>query len=107
MAKPEPLLSYLTRTVGVWRAAKVAGYMVCWGIYASQRPDERHTVAGCGEFWRRSEATMWREQREFRKAFPEEENPERIWVLAELKQQKNREKATAELLLQSRSWASI
>lgn len=108
MAKPEPLLTYLTRTVGVWKAAKVGGYIVAWGIYAQKRPDERHTVDGCGEYWNRSRATMWREQKEFRKAFPDEQDPERIWLLcaAEL-DRKNREKATAQLLVMSRPWAAI
>lgn len=104
MPKEETLLAYLTRTVGVWKAAKVGGYIAAWGIYAQNRPDERHTVEKCGEFWKRSNASMWRDQREFHKAFPNEENPERIWQLAAVQQQKNREKATADLLVVTRSW---
>lgn len=108
MAKSELLVTYLARTVGVWKAAKVAGYIAAWGIYVRQRPDEKHTVAGCGDYWRRSEASMWREQREFHKAFPAEKNPDRIWASVEVEMdQRNRERATAQLLATSKPWATI
>jgi hypothetical protein len=107
-AKPELLISYLARTVGVWKAAKVGGYIAAWGIYSEMRPDERHTVAGCGEYWRRSEASMWREQRLFHLAFPDELNPDRLWTLTKANaDRKNRDKATADLLSMSRPWASM
>jgi hypothetical protein len=106
--KPELLLTYLARTVGIWKASRVGGYIAAWGIYARSRPDERHTVAGCGEYWRRSEASMWREQKLFRTAFPDEQNPDRIWSLVEAEiDRRSREKATADLLATTRAWGAI
>jgi hypothetical protein len=108
----ELLVSFLARKVGVWRAAKVAGYIAAWGIYSQSLsdPDQRRTLDGCGKFWRRSESSMLREQKEFRKAFPDEDNPERIWQLCrqqDVARKLSREKVTADLLVMNRNWAAL
>jgi hypothetical protein len=107
MAKSEPLLAYLTRTVGIWRAAKVGGYIAAWGLYSdSLDPGARRSIEGCGDYWRRSHASMWREHRLFHEAFPDEANPERIWQSCKAEaDRKSREKATRDLLLIDRNWS--
>lgn len=110
MAKQELLVSYLARTVGVWRAVKVAGYIAAWGMYSESLsdPEWRRTIAGCGEFWRRSESSMLRDQRGFHEAFPGEDNPERLWQMCKAHADlKSRDRATADLLGLQLDWAAV
>jgi len=106
--QPEPLVNYLQRTVGVWRAAKVAGFIVAWGIYSDSLPKgEPRDIVDCGRYWRRSRASIYREQQEFRKAFPDHDTPEELWHQCKQAHadRKSREKATADLLVLRRDWA--
>jgi hypothetical protein len=76
----ESLLQFLIVRVGIFKAAKVAGYIVAWGLYSDSLADgEVPSVEGCGRWWRRSRPSIYREHAVFRKAFPNEVNPERLW----------------------------
>lgn len=78
--KKRTLLRVAVANVGLRRGYGAVGFIVCWGIveYALGRTP---TVEEYADWWNESRSTVYRQQANFRKAFPGETTPARIVAL--------------------------
>lgn len=77
-ARPKTLLELIyDRTGSMRQTLKVGMTVTCWAIVRQDlgRAPYVHEYA---DWWKVSERTAWREMATFSKAFPEEENPDRL-----------------------------
>jgi hypothetical protein len=72
------LIVYLVGQLGLKDAIKVASFIVAWGAVARslgrQPTKEEYTV-----HWKESQATYYRELARFKKVWPEDVDPDRVW----------------------------
>lgn len=108
----DTLLKFLISKVGVLKAAKIAGFIAAWGMYSeSIEEGGKATIYGCGQFWKRSQASMYREIGLFRRAFPDDHDPERVWQLSKAqvveRQKAKSDQAAGELLEVRMDWGRV
>lgn len=84
MAKREALLLHLYRELGFRDGTRAAEFIVSWGIYSDATILEKGnalSMDGYSRFWKESQATSYRGLRAFRRAFPDDTYPDRVWRL--------------------------
>ena len=81
MAKTEALLLYLYRKVGFRDALRAAEFLTAWGVYVDSESPEKPSVEGYAKYWKESIATAYRGLAAFRRAFPDDRYPDRVWGL--------------------------
>lgn len=90
------LASVAFLNAGIRAGSRAVSALICWGIVADslgREPSHEEVWT----YWRTSKATHYRDQAAFRKAFPGETSPQRLWLLVrgEIKS-RDRVGATAE-----------
>lgn len=104
MAREQTLLEYVNSRVGLFRATKVASFIVAWGIYSEKSGDDPLSVKGYAAYWRMSLANAYKERDVFRIAFPDDQTPDRLWSLfragyrAKVAESRRADKLSAQLL---------
>jgi hypothetical protein len=68
--------------LGVRQGFKACLYVAMWGVAAEGIGHAPASPGEVAEYWGRSQATLYRGQVAFRKAFSPELTPERLWLLA-------------------------
>jgi hypothetical protein len=76
-----PVGVMVVRKVGWRQGLRALTYVVAWGI-AADREGRALTVEEYADYWKESRATAYREFQAFRRVWPKEENPARIWGMA-------------------------
>lgn len=72
------LVVFLVSKVGIKDATKVGTFIVQWGTVARKLRREPTWPEYCA-YWKESRATYYRALRLYRKVWPEDENPQRVW----------------------------
>lgn len=80
MAQPT-LFDVARHNAGLRGAMKALTYMLCWGMVRDDLGRDP-TIEEYSEWWKESVRTAYRHQAEFRRAFPNEENPSRLLDIA-------------------------
>lgn len=74
----QSLLQAAQSRVGLRRAFKALTFMAAWDHARRQLRRETLTLQEYGEWWKDSPATCYRQQANFREAFPGEKTPDRL-----------------------------
>lgn len=74
----QALVVFLVAKVGMKEAIKVATFIVQWGTVARKLRREPSWPEYCA-YWGESRATYFRALRLYRKVWPEDKNPQRVW----------------------------
>lgn len=73
-----PVSVMVVKKVGWRQGLRALTYVAAWGI-ASDAEGRSLTVEEYGDYWKESRATAYREFQAFRRVWPNEETPARIW----------------------------
>lgn len=72
------MVVFLVSKVGMKNAINVATFLVQWGTVA-RRMHREPTITDYMVYWKCSEATYYRQLRQFRKVWPDDKSPHRRW----------------------------
>ncbi len=73
-----PLVTFLVSKVGMRDAIKVGAFLVQWGIVSRELEREPTYDEYC-EYWGESRATYFRTLRLYRRVWPNDRTPQRVW----------------------------
>lgn len=79
-----PLVTFLVHKVGMRDAIKVATFIVQWGTVARKYKREPTWPEYCA-YWGESKATYFRDLARYRRVWPGDANPQRVWMWVESK----------------------
>lgn len=86
MAKREkwagPLVAFLVSKVGMKDALKVLTFIAQWGTVARKLGREPTWPEYCA-YWKESRATYFRALQVYRRVWPKDKNPQRVWLWVE------------------------
>ncbi len=77
--KQDVLFVALARKVGLRNAYKVLLFIISWGTVYEATDGPVGSIEDYARWWKQNERSAYREQQLFRKAFPSDDNPNRLW----------------------------